>query len=378
MKSRFAVIVFFIFFFAGYMILGYTRHCIYEEEINKSVEKWVTARNEGIKKPLPWEKFRYHGAPEAVPIIGDPMYKEVAYSLHETYFDYINGEYQTEVIPQLLDEVTSGKWNLWAVYNRMAIYKSLQVYVYVGGNTSIRLGPDVPTDVCGSLAESIASWEAAGGKREGNWMEVYKQSPEYRAWLDQWFTEISGTRELEPPLEIDDETRKMIDELIRKALSEGKSEDDPYVQALYKAKEYGEYGGYYEEMWRSYRPMSVEERYRNTTEELKLPFWSSLLCRDVLEADQRLVEVAYERYVEHLVEEDIVRGGIDSGIIDLTGDYLDRTAKNSYNISYVLKTCGFPLTDFFVDVCMLVVSSIVLTICVVKKILPRLERIEQK
>ncbi len=103
-----------------------------------------------------------------------------------------------------------------------------------------------------------------------------------------------------------------------------------------------------------------------------------LLCRDILEADQRLVDVVYERYVEHLAVKDIARVGIDSGIIELTGDYLDRTAKNGYDISYVLKTCGFPPTDLIVDVCILVVSSIVLTICVVKKILPQFERLRQK
>ncbi len=367
MKSRFAVIVFFIFFFAGYVILGYTRHCIYEEEINKNVTKFVGARDEGITKPMAWEEFPYHGAPEAVPVIEDPVYKEVVYSFYDAHLAY-SAEYQIEVVPQLVGEVTDAKWNLWDAYTSWAAFEALRIYAYAGGFVRISLGPDVSKDVCGSLAESIVSWEAAGGKREGNWMEVYKQSPEYWAWLDQWFTQISGPGM--PLPEIDDETEKMIDELIRKALSEGKSEDDPYVQALYKAKELGEFDKSHEEE-QIHGPRSIEERHQDVVEGQELPFWTTFFFGDILEADQKLMEITFNQYVEHLGEKDIVRAGIDSGIIEALGDSFDLMGKNGYGTSYVFNHCAFPLKDLIADACVLILFSVVSTIFMMKWVLPR-------
>jgi hypothetical protein len=362
------ILIFFIFFFAGWVVIGHTRYHIYETEITKDVSKFVSQREKGIQGPMAWEIYSYHGAPEAIPIIEDPVFKDVVYSLYSTYND-CNAEYQVEVVPQLLEEITNGKWNLWDAYNRVALYRELHLVAYIGASTGIDLGPDNSTDFCGSLTESVVLWEAAGGEREGDWFRVYEQSPQYETLIEQWFTEISGPKEIEPPPRIDN-----IDELISNALDEGKSEDDPYVQALYKTKEY--YNTQYEtasEFARLHRPMSVEERYTTATEELEIPFWTNIFCGKILRAEQELIEIAYDRYLTHLSEKDIVRTAIDAGIVEFSGDYLSQRAQKGYDLSYYLKVRRFPFTDLLIDTFLLILSSSVLTFLVMKKVMPGLK-----
>ena len=363
-----AIAVFFIFFFTGYAIIGYTRHHIYETEITEIVSKFVGNKEKGIEGPLYWEKYPYHGAPEAIPIIEDPIFKDVVYSSYEIHSDY-NAVYQTEVILLLLEETTNWTWNLWDAYNRIAIHRELRLSAFIGANTAIDLGPSDSTDLCGSLAESVVLWEAAGGERQGDWFRIYEQSPQYQIWLDHWFNEISGPKEFEPPPRMDN-----IDELISNALSEGKSEDDPYVQALYKAKKY--YETQYEissESARLHRPMNVEERYVTSTEELEIPFWTNIFYGDILQAEQELIKIAYDRYTTHLDERDIVRTAIDAGIVEFTGDYLDQTAQKGYDLSFFLSVRRFPFTDLITDTLLLIISSTVLTFLVMKKVLPGLK-----
>lgn len=371
MKTRLSVAaVFLIFLLVGYTALGCARHHIYEEEINKSVEKWVAALDEDIAKLQGIEDpdMFYFGAPEAIPVIKDPLYKEMMYSFYKA--TVVRGaEYQVEVVPQLVKDITGGGWNLWDAYTSRATFRVLQIHAYTGGYQWIDLGPSVSTDIGGSLAESIASWEAAGGKREGNWLESYRQSPEYRTWFNEYVAEISGPKYV-PNFDVDDMTKEMIDDLLQKALSEGKSEDDPYVQALRKAKEYAESESSQKEEKHVHEPMSVEERYKNVQEMKELPFWTDFFFGDILRASQRLTNVAYEEYMTHVDEEDIIRAGMDAGVVDSIGDYLDRMEENNYETSFVFGYCAFPFMDLVFDVCILLVFSVVSTIVVTKKVMP--------
>jgi hypothetical protein len=290
-----AALIFFMLFFAEYVVIGYTRHRIYEIEINEIISKFINAREEGIEKPMAWDIYTYHGDPEAIPIIEDPVYKEMAYSLWEIFQDYIY-EYQTDVVPQILEETTKGNWNLWDAYQRIAINRDVQLISYTASHSGIKLGPDTSTDFCGALAESVVEWEAAGGTRQGDWFKDYEQSSQYKTLMDQWFTKISGPKEEElPPPPIDN-----VDELISNALDEGKTKDDPYVQALLIAKEY--YDTQYEigvEIAQRHKPMSIEKRYNAATEELEIPFWTNIFIGKTLQAEQELIEIAYKRYLVH-------------------------------------------------------------------------------
>jgi hypothetical protein len=364
-----AVLVFFMFFLAGYVIIGYARHHIYETEINEVVSKFIGAREEGTENPSVGGAFPYYGDPKAIPIIEDPVYKEVVYSLWGIRSDY-TFEYQIEVVPQILKETSSGKWNLWNAYQRVAIYRELQLVAYAGSFTGIDLGPDLSTDFCGALAESVADWEAAGGERQGDWFKDYEQSPEYKTLMDQWFTRISGPKERElPPPPIDN-----IDQMISNALEEGKSEDDPYVKALYIAKEY--YDNQYEidvENAKLYKSMSIEKRHTTATQELQIPFWTNIFIGRTLRAEQKLIEMAHNRYLIHLDQEDLVRIGIDAGVIEFVGDYLDLRAQKGFDLSFYLKVGRFPFRNLIMDTFVLIVSSSVLTFLVMKKAMPGLK-----
>ncbi|MGC1121933.1 MAG: hypothetical protein WBA22_12660 [Candidatus Methanofastidiosia archaeon] len=364
-----AVLIFFMFFFAGYVILGYTRHHIYETEINEVISKFIGYREKGTENPSVGGTYPYYGDPKAIPIIEDPVYKEVVYSLWDIRSDY-TFEYQIEVVPQILEETTKENWNLWDAYQRVAIYRELRLSAYIGTTTGIDLGPDISTDFCGALAESVVEWEAAGGERQGDWFKDYEQSPQYRTLMDQWFTKISGPKERElPPPPIDN-----VDQLISNALEEGKSEDDPYVKALYIAKEY--YDNQYEidvENAKLHSPMSIEKRYTTATQELEIPFWTNVFIGKTLRAEQKLIEMAHNRYLVHLDQEDLVRTGIDAGVVEFTGDYLDRRAQKGFDLSFYLKVGRFPFKSLIMDTFVLIISSCVLTFLVMKKTMPGLK-----
>ncbi|MBU7001302.1 MAG: hypothetical protein HXS51_11090 [Theionarchaea archaeon] len=364
-----AVLIFFMFFLAGYVTIGYARHHIYETEINEIISEFEGYREKGIERPMAWDIYTYHGDPRAIPIIEDPVYKELAYSLWDIHQDY-NYEYQIEVVPQILEKTTSGKWNLWNAYQRAAVYRELQLVAYIGTNSGIDLGPDLSTDFCGALAESVADWEAAGGERNGDWFKDYEQSPEYETLMDQWFAKISGPKEIElPPPPIDN-----VDQLISNALEEGKSEDDPYIKALYIAKEY--YDNQYEidvENAKLHKPMSIEKRHTAATQELEIPFWTDIFIGKTLRAEQKLIEIAYDRYLVHLDQEDLVRTGVDAGVIEFSGDYLDRRAQKGFDLSFYLKIGRFPFRTLIIDTLVLITSSFVLTFLVMKKVMPVLK-----
>lgn len=364
-----AVLISLMFFLVGYVILGYIRHHIYETEINEFTSKFMDAREKGTENPSVGGTYPYYGDPKAIPIIEDSVYKEVVYSLWSIRSDY-TFEYEIEVVPQILEETTNGKWNLWDAYQRVAIHRELKLVAYIGTTTGIDLGPDLSTDFCGALAESIADWEAAGGERQGGWFKDYEQSPEYKTLMDQWFAKISGPKERElPPPPIDN-----IDQLISNALEEGKSEDDLYVRALYITKEY--YDNQYEidvENAKLYKPMSIEKRHTTATQELEIPFWTNVFIGKTLRAEQKLIGMAYNRYLVHLDQEDLVRTGVDAGVVEFTGDYLDRRAQKGLDLSFYLKVGRFPFRNLIIDTFVLIVSSSVLTFLVMKKVMPGLK-----
>ncbi len=97
------------------------------------------------------------------------------YSHYDIRQEY-STEYETEVVLLILGEIDDHHWSLWDAYKRLTIFQHVRRLFYIAF-FPVTLGPYNSEDWGGSLAESIASWEAAGGKREGNWMEVYKQSP---------------------------------------------------------------------------------------------------------------------------------------------------------------------------------------------------------
>ena len=179
---------------SGYVVAGYTRHHTYEGVMEEHVPDITTPIEEGSGKPMGWEDFDYLGTPEAALVIADPVFQEKIYSLWNMWADYLI-DYEIEVLFSLLAEVDDDRWNLWDAYEKRTVFEHQRVIYWIAGNL-IFLSPYSKDDWGGSLAESVVLWEAAGGKREGNWMEVYKQSPEYEDWLNQVFAEIAETKEM--------------------------------------------------------------------------------------------------------------------------------------------------------------------------------------
>jgi len=313
-------VIFALFLLTGYIIMGFTRHHLYEARRQDHISECITRLEEGIENNINLKGFPDLKNPEAAHVVADPVFEDEVYSLYEDVSEYYC-EYQTDVFSLLLEESNFHKWSLWDAYKESTIseYQLLVLYM-ASGNVYIQMGPRYSDDLCGSLAESVALWEAAGGNCEGNWMEVYKQSPEYEAWLNQVFAEVAGPKE----------------------------------SALYEAK-------------------NLKDRYTEGIQPLKLPFCTDLFCGDILGAEQRLIEMAYERYSAHKGEKDVVRTSIDAWIIEYRGALLASAAERDFDTLYILRSREFPFKDLVIDTCIIIGVSVLLTFLVARRLLPRLE-----
>ncbi len=130
----------------------------------------------------------------------------------------------------------------------------------------------------------------------------------------------------------------MIDKKISEALAQGKSTDDPEIKSLLLVKEmiemkYPDSEEREEELkiYQAFEPMSTEERYNAAVKPLDLPFFGRLFCTDILDANRRMVQITYERYVLHAAEKDIVRAGIDAWAVEYAGNFLVTTGKLDFD-----------------------------------------------
>lgn len=312
-------IIFLLFLLSGYIIMGFTRHYLYEATIQEYIAGQKSLREEPICKFMGWETHEYLGSPEGASVVADPVFRDEIYSLCGAWLEY-STEYGIEVLPSILEEIDDEKWNLWDAYKKLTIFEYVHMSFGIASSIKTPISPSSDYDWGGSLAESIASWESAGGKREGNWMEVYKKSPEYEAWLSTIFGEIAnpwGTRQ------------------------EG------------------------------YNPVSMEDRYRETTRAVELPLCSSLLQKDMLETDRKMTEVAYERYLVHTAEKDIIRANMDAWVVTFASSNFSSDASTDYTFQLIVRMLGFPLRDLIIDTCIIVGFSVVSTIFTMKWVLPR-------
>lgn len=306
-----AVVCFVMLLLSGYTIMGYVRHHIYEERGQHYISECELFVEKGIEKPMGWEDFPYVGSPEAARIIKDPVFQDFVYSLYEEV-DVYNCEYRSDILPQLLKEFDNQKGSLWDAHKGWTIlYYELLTTHGSAGAIHQSLGPHRSGDWCGSLAESVASWEAAGNERQGDWIKIYQHSPEYQIWLNQIFTEIALPKE----------------------------------SRLYEAR-------------------SVVE-YANNTQQL--PIRTSAFSRDILEAERKMVEIAYDQYLMHTGEKDIVRAGIDAWIIQFRGSLLESAAEKNFDTMYILRSRKFPFKDLIIDVCIITIFSVSSTALVMRK-----------
>lgn len=311
MKSRIIPVIFIIFLLSGYIIAGYARHHIYEGVIQDHVAQRIAFGEEGIEKPMGWEDFEYIGSPEAAVVVSDPVFQEEIYSLWDEWLVY-STEYNTDVLLSLLEEVDDSQWNVWSAYKKFTIFEYLRSVLTAAGNLGLRLAPYDDADRGGTLAESVASWEAAGGNREGDWVERYKQSPEYRTWLAHIFDEITDSRGIP---------------------------SEPFD------------------------PRTMEDLYMETKQEVTLPFSSFLLQKDMLETQQKMTERAYNQYTVHLSEQDIPRTDIDAWVIRFGSSGFCETMTNC-GFFNALRTGGFPRRDLVFDTCLIIGFALVSTFIV--------------
>ena len=247
MKFRIAIpFIFLISLLSGYILMGYARHSIYEGAIQEYMQEWIAFKEEGILKPMGWEDHEYLGSPEAALVVADPVFQKEIYSLWDEWLDYAT-EYNTDVLLSLLDKIDDNKWSLWDAYKCQTLFRYLEYTFLAAGNLGLRIAPHNDLDRGGALAESVALWEAAGGKREGDWFTVYEQSPEYETWMNNIFDEISD------PKCISTEHLNL---------------------------------------------KTMEDLYLITKQQVELPFSRFLLQKDMAETQQKMTEIAYERYIE--------------------------------------------------------------------------------
>lgn len=379
-RRRFTLLIFFIILFSSYVTMGYVRHYFYEVKMKEDMQFHTEGKEESRKQLYDFvyaQDRPFGGTPEGAAVVNDPAFKDEIYSLEVIREDY-SEEYQTEVTLLLLEEFSSQKWNLWHAYKWLVISSQIRRTFYCGSNLVI-VFTSFPDEWGYSLAESIALWEASGGKREGDWMNMYKHSPEYESWLETIFQEIAEPKERTPPPEPlspenKEKFQELIDRKISEALDQGKSMDDPEVQSLLLAKKIMQLGDSNSEerekelkIFQAYEPMSIEERYLAVKQPIELPLGDRIFCSDFMRAVQRMVEISYQRYLMHVGERDVVRAGIDAWIVEIAGDSYVRTGKLDFSTIGFLKKFEFPFTDTVIDICVIIGISVLLTFLVMKE-----------
>lgn len=323
MKSRYIIPVLFItFLLLGSVMASCIRHSLYEREIENHLQKWTLFKEKGLEIPMGWEDSEYFGSPQGAPIVTDPVFQEEIYGLWEEHLAYAH-EYNTTILISLLDEVDNDRWNLLDAYKSFAIFKYLRVVLNVINIVSLQMFPDYKRGEL--LIESIVAWEAAGGKREGNWMEEYKQSSYYEIFLTTLFDEFSDPNSM----------TDLFDDVT-----------------------------------------TMEDLYQLTRKEHAFSPSSFLLQKNLAQTQKRMVEIAYERYCTHFAERDIVKTDMDACAMRIGTLRIKETLSNTYTFPQVLNVVIFPLNDVIIDFCAILAFSILMTISiyklVVKKYLIRL------
>lgn len=322
MKSRrtVAAFVFLLFLLSGYVFMGYTRHYLYDLRIQKHIAEEKLFSEGSICQSMGWETHEYLGTPEGALVLADPVFREEIYSLCDAWLEY-STEYQIEILPSILGRIDDDRWSLWDAYKRLTIFEYMRTLFGMTSSMKTPISPHSDDDWGGSLAESVVSWESTGGKREGDWMEAFKQSSEYKAWLDSVLEEITNPKGIE-----------QADSM-----------------------------------------MSMEDRYRETTRVVELPLCSSLLQRDMLETNRRMTETAYERFTIHAAEKDIIRTNTDAWTVKFASSNFISDATTKYTFPLILRIYGFPLRDLLIDTCIIIGTSVVLTFIVMRWVLPGVE-----
>jgi hypothetical protein len=293
------------------------RHSLYETEIEDHLHEWTLFKEKGLEIPMGWEDSEYFGSPQGALIVTDPVFQEEVYRLWEEWISYTY-EYRLDILISLLDQVDNDGWNLLDAYESFTIFKYLGGVLTAASGLSLRMAPS--SDHGEMLVESIVAWEAAGGKREGNWMEDYKQSPYYETFLTTLFDEFSDPQRMSTIL--DDVT-------------------------------------------------TMEDLYQLTRKEHTFSFSSFLLQKNLAHTQKKMVEIAYERYCTHFAEKDIVKTDMDAWVMRFGAFHLIETLSDAYTFPQVLNVVIFSLNDLIIDLCAILGFSIVMTIIIYKLVVKK-------
>ena len=311
MKPRYYIPILFItFLLLGSVMTSCIRHSLYEREIEDHLQEWTIFKEKGLEIPMGWEDSEYFGSPQGASIVTDPVFQEEVYRLWKEHLAYAH-EYNTVVLISLLDEVDDDRWNLLGAYESFAIFKYLRVVLNVINIVSLQMFPDYERGEL--LIESIIAWETAGGEREGNWMEDYKQSPYYETFLTTLFDEISDPNSMSDLF--DDVT-------------------------------------------------TMEDLYQLTRKEHDYSPSSFLLQKNLTQTQKKMVEIAYERYRTHFAERDIVKTDMDACAMRIGTLRLKETLSDTYTFPQVLDILFFSLNDVIIDLIIILIFSIIMTIIV--------------
>lgn len=224
-----------------------------EEERNQQVEKIENMEREKLKTFTSDSPFNsIFLDPLMIDYVSKTYGTSLRYQIHFFYdvVPAIEGRKQTSLSCMMLFES----------YGRLYSYENLQL-VGLQGFSAPNVGPSPYFDdyIFNRMASAIATWEAEGNKREGDWLDKFMQSPHYEAFLGEMCGEID-------------------------VLPHGESVEST-VMAI--------------------RGLRIENS-RNPLEILKNRF-----LRDA----QELAEIEFQAYQQHKLEEDCVLACIDAEIV---------------------------------------------------------------
>ena len=136
-------------------------------------------------------------------VFQDPQVKTFEINSHVKVKE-LELRYRTEYLPAVLaeDEVPLSPYMLFHTYGKLYSFDNLRLLISMGTSLSwSKLGPYLEDDMFSRLAMTIETWEANGGKKEGDWFQEFQKSPEYAVFVDSVLREIGSP---EPTKSIDE------------------------------------------------------------------------------------------------------------------------------------------------------------------------------
>ncbi len=191
----FSFVIWFLVFY--FVITGWREHTLdthlaafphfSEEERDQRIEEIEKSEKENLKA--------LDLNPPLDDIFSDPLMIDYVSSAYGRSLDH-QIHFFDDILPELVqkDESSGFLTRFFHIYGTQYSLETLRFAGFEGfaSASSLNLFPHSDTDFLNRMGFAVAAWEAEGNRREGEWLDIFIQSPQYSAFLMEAFSEIDN------------------------------------------------------------------------------------------------------------------------------------------------------------------------------------------